>query len=74
MPRYLINASRLNQTLDELGHLGESPDGMDRVAYSPEDIAGREDTTALMEQARLEGPPDPPASITHRRRVPSPHA
>ncbi len=54
MPRYSINEPRLNQTLEELGHLGESPDGMDRVAYSPADIAGREYTVKLMREAGLE--------------------
>ncbi len=54
MPRYSINEPRFNQTLEELGHLGESPDGMDRVAYSPADIAGREYTVKLMREAGLE--------------------
>ena len=54
MPRYSINESRINQTLQELGHLGESPEGMDRVAYSPEDIAGRDYTIKLMQEAGLE--------------------
>ncbi len=67
MPRYLINASRLNQTLDELGHLGESPDGMDRVAYSPEDIAGREYTVGKMQQAGLETRIDTAGNIIGRR-------
>ena len=53
MPRYSINESRINQTLQELGHLGESPEGMDRVAYSPEDIAGRDYTIKLMQEAGL---------------------
>ncbi len=66
MPRYSINAARLNQTLDELGHLGESPDGMDRVAYSPEDIAGREYTISLMEQAGLETRIDTAGNIIGR--------
>lgn len=66
MPRYSINAARLNQTLDELGHLGESPDGMDRVAYSPEDIADREYTISLMEQAGLETRIDTAGNIIGR--------
>ena len=67
MPRYSINAPRLNLTLDELGHLGESPDGMDRVAYSPEDIAGREYTIKLMRQAGLETQIDTAGNIIGRR-------
>jgi N-carbamoyl-L-amino-acid hydrolase len=67
MPRYSINSPRLNQTLEELGHIGESPDGMDRVAYSPEDIAGREYTVKLMQQAGLETSIDTAGNIIGRR-------
>ncbi len=66
MPRYSINQSRLNQTLQELGHLGESPDGMDRVAYSPEDIAGREYSINLMREAGLETRIDTAGNIIGR--------
>ena len=31
MPLYVINAQRLHQSLEELGHLGESSTGMNRV-------------------------------------------
>jgi N-carbamoyl-L-amino-acid hydrolase len=54
MPRYSINDQRFNQTLQELGRLGESPTGMDRVAYSPEDILGRDYAIKLMKEAGLE--------------------
>ena len=67
MPRYLINESRINQTLQELGHLGESPEGMDRVAYSPEDIAGRDYTIKLMHEAGLETRIDAAGNIIGRR-------
>jgi len=67
MPRYLINESRINQTLQELGHLGESPEGMDRVAYSPEDIAGRDYTIKLMQEAGLETRIDAAGNIIGRR-------
>ncbi|MDA0265159.1 MAG: M20 family metallo-hydrolase [Chloroflexi bacterium] len=67
MPRFSINAPRINQTLDELGHLGESPDGMDRVAYSQEDIAGREYTIKLMREAGLETRIDTAGNIIGRR-------
>ncbi len=67
MPRYSINESRINQTLQELGHLGESPEGMDRVAYSPEDIAGRDYTIKLMQEAGLETRLDAAGNIIGRR-------
>ena len=67
MPRYSINESRINQTLQELGHLGESPEGMDRVAYSPEDIAGRDYTIKLMKEAGLETRIDAAGNIIGRR-------
>ena len=67
MPRYSINESRINQTLQELGHLGESPEGMDRVAYSPEDIAGRDYTIKLMQEAGLETRIDAAGNIIGRR-------
>tara|TARA_B100000029_G_scaffold145806_1_gene141144 strand:+ start:1448 stop:2689 length:1242 start_codon:yes stop_codon:yes gene_type:complete len=66
MPRLPINASRLNQTLEELGHLGESPNGMDRVAYSPEDILGRDYTIKLMEEAGLQTRIDTAGNIIGR--------
>ncbi len=66
MPRFSINEPRLNQTLQELGHLGESPDGMDRVAYSPEDIAGREYSINLMREAGLETRIDTAGNIIGR--------
>ena len=67
MPRYSINESRINQTLQELGHLGESPEGMDRVAYSPEDIAGRDYTIKLMQEAGLQTRIDAAGNIIGRR-------
>ena len=66
MPRYSINGPRLNQTLQELGHLGESPDGMDRVAYSPEDILGREYSINLMREAGLDTRIDTAGNIIGR--------
>ena len=68
MPLYSINGPRLNQTLEELGHLGESPDGMDRVAYSPEDILGRNYSISLMKDAGLETRIDTAGNIIGRFR------
>ena len=54
MPGFAINAARLNQTLDELARFGETPEGMDRLAFSPADIESREYTMGLMRDAGLE--------------------
>ena len=67
MPRYSINDTRINQTLQELGQLGDSPEGMDRVAYSPEDILGRDYTIKLMREAGLETRIDTAGNIIGRR-------
>ena len=67
MPQYSINNQRLNQTLQELGHLGESPTGMDRVAYSPEDILGRNYSIKLMQEAGLKTRIDTAGNIIGRR-------
>ena len=67
MPRYSINETRINQTMQELGQLGDSPEGMLRVAYSPEDIAGRDYAVKLMEEAGLETRIDTAGNIIGRR-------
>lgn len=54
MTQPAIDGSRLNRTLQELGKFGDSPLGMQRVAFSPEDIAGRQYVMSLMGQAGLE--------------------
>jgi len=66
MPRYSINDQRFNQTLQELGRLGESPTGMDRVAYSPEDILGRDYAIKLMQEAGLDTRIDTAGNIIGR--------
>ena len=67
MPGIAINATRLNRTLDELGKFGETPDGMNRLAFSPADIASREYTLGLMRQAGLETRIDTAGNIIGRR-------
>jgi len=66
MSRYPINEPRFNQTLQGLGQLGDSPEGMVRVAYSPEDIAGREYAIKLMQEAGLETRIDTAGNIIGR--------
>ena len=67
MPRYSINETRINQTMQELGELGDSPEGMLRVAYSPEDIAGRDYAIKMMQEAGLETRIDTAGNIIGRR-------
>ena len=67
MPRYSINETRINQTMQELGELGDSPEGMLRVAYSPEDIAGRDYTIKMTQEAGLETHIDTAGNTIGRR-------
>ena len=67
MALYPINAARLNRTLEELGRFGETPHGMNRLAFSPADIAGRAYAMDLMRRAGLETRIDPAGNIIGRR-------
>ena len=67
MPGFAINARRLNQTLEELGKFGETPEGMDRLAFSPADVESREYTMGLMREAGLEVRIDTAGNIIGRR-------
>ena len=67
MPGLAINAARLNQTLDELGKFGETPEGMDRLAFSPADIESREYTMGLLREAGLEIRIDTAGNIIGRK-------
>ena len=67
MPGFAINAARLNQTLDELGKFGETPEGMDRLAFSPADVESRVYTMGLMREAGLDVRIDTGGNIIGRR-------
>ena len=67
MPQATINSARLNQTLEELGRIGDTPQGMQRLAFTPADVAGREYTMALMRRAGMETHIDPGGNIVARR-------
>ena len=62
-----INAERLNRTLDELGKFGETPQGMDRLAFSPADVESREYTMGLMREAGMEVRIDTGGNIIGRK-------
>ena len=67
MTQPTIDGDRLNRALQELGKIGESPLGMQRIAFSPEDIAGREYTISLMRNAGLETRIDAAGNIIGRK-------
>ena len=67
MPGIKISASRLNRSLEELGRIGETPEGMQRIAFSPADVAGREYTMSLMLRAGLDTRIDAAGNIIGRR-------
>ena len=48
-----INAARLNDTLTALGQIGNTDEGMQRVAFSPLDVAGRDYVMELMRRAGM---------------------
>jgi acetylornithine deacetylase/succinyl-diaminopimelate desuccinylase-like protein len=48
-----INATRLSDTLSALGQIGNTEEGMQRVAFSAFDVAGREYVMELMRQAGM---------------------
>ena len=67
MPSPTIDAERLNRSLEELGRIGHTPEGMQRVAFSPLDVAGREHTMSLMRWAGLVIRIDPAGNIIGRK-------
>ena len=67
MPQQTIDAARLNRSLEELGRIGHTPQGMQRVAFSPLDVEGRQHTIALMRRAGLEIRIDPAGNIIGRK-------
>lgn len=68
-----ISSRRLNQTLEELGRFGDSPDGMQRLAFTPADVAGRDYTMSLMRRAGMEVRIDPGGNIIARREGSDPN-
>ena len=72
MPTLKIDSARLNRTLEELGRFGDTPEGMQRIAFSPADIAGREYAISLMHGAGLETRIDTAGNIIGRRAGSSP--
>ncbi len=62
-----INSQRLNDSLATLGRIGETPDGMMRLAFSLADVEARRYVTGLMTAAGLSVRLDTAANIIARR-------
>ena len=62
-----INAERLSETLESLGRIGETPEGMQRIAFSPADVEGREFVQDLMAKAGLSVRVDAAGNVIGRK-------
>ena len=63
-----VNSQRLSSTLEALGRIGETPEGMRRMAFSPADVEGRSYVMELMGRVGLDVRVDPAGNIIGRRR------
>ena len=61
-----INSARLNDNLNALGEIGRDEFGMQRVAFSRQDVAGRDHVSALMRGAGMSVRIDPAGNIIGR--------
>ena len=73
MAEAAVSSRRLNQTLEELGRFGDSPDGMQRLAFTPADVAGRDYAMSLMRRAGMGVRIDPGGNIIARREGSDPN-
>ena len=62
-----ISAQRLNDTLQTLGRIGETPEGMQRIAFSPADVEGRDYVMSLMCEAGLSVRVDAAGNVIARK-------
>ena len=61
-----INSARLNDNLKALGEIGRDEFGMQRVAFSRQDVAGRDYVIGLMRGAGMSVRIDPAGNIIGR--------
>ncbi len=61
-----INSARLNDHLNSLGEIGRDEFGMQRVAFSRQDVAGRDYVSNLMRRAGMSVRIDPAGNIIGR--------
>ncbi|MCZ6790098.1 MAG: M20 family metallo-hydrolase [Chloroflexi bacterium] len=62
-----VDPQRLNGTLESLGNIGSTPEGMQRIAFSPADVDGRQFVIDLMQQAGLAVRVDTAGNVIARR-------
>ncbi len=62
-----INPQRLNDTLQSLGKIGETPEGMQRIAFSPADVKGREFVKTLMRESGMRVRVDAAGNVIARK-------
>jgi N-carbamoyl-L-amino-acid hydrolase len=62
-----VDGERLWSTLQALGRIGETPRGMDRIAFSPAEIEARAYVTRLLEDAGLATRVDPAGNLIATR-------
>ena len=67
MATYLIDSARLSRALEGLGRFGETPFGMDRLAFSKADISSRIYIMDLMRKAGLQTRIDSAGNIIGRK-------
>ena len=62
-----VNSQRLDETLTTLGRIGDTPEGMQRIAFSEADVEGRRHVMELMRDAGLSVRVDTAGNIIGRR-------
>ena len=63
-----VNSQRLDGTIQALGRIGETPEGMQRIAFSDADVEGRRYVMELMRGAGLDVRVDAIGNIVGRRQ------
>ncbi len=62
-----IDSQRLNDSLQSLGRIGETPEGMQRIAFSPADVEGRDYVKSLMREAGMKVRVDTAGNVIARK-------
>ena len=62
-----VDAARLKKALHSLGKIGETPEGMQRIAFSPADVEGRGYVMSLMREAGLSVRVDAAGNVIARK-------